>query len=119
MVRAVGWGWKWLLRALGQDWTRLRALRRGNVFRPGRGGVTPPRAIYDPIPTTPTPLAKPSTRARYCCGWCGSRRPAAQHSHTALARHGLDEKAVAAVSTWHFQPGTLNGQPVAVEVNVK
>jgi TonB family protein len=32
---------------------------------------------------------------------------------------GLDEKAIAAVSTWRFQPGTLDGQPVAVEVNVE
>ncbi|MGZ4732881.1 MAG: energy transducer TonB [Terriglobales bacterium] len=32
---------------------------------------------------------------------------------------GLDEKAIAAVSTWRFQPATLNGQPVAVEVNVQ
>ena len=30
---------------------------------------------------------------------------------------GLDEKAIAAVS--RFQPATLNGQPVAVEVNVQ
>jgi TonB-like protein len=32
---------------------------------------------------------------------------------------GLDEKAVAAVSTSRFQPATLNGQPVAVQVNVE
>lgn len=32
---------------------------------------------------------------------------------------GLDEKAIEAVSTWRFQPATLNGQPVAVEVNVE
>ena len=32
---------------------------------------------------------------------------------------GLDEKAIAAVSTWRFQPATLDGKPVAVEVNVQ
>jgi outer membrane biosynthesis protein TonB len=32
---------------------------------------------------------------------------------------GLDEKAIGAVSTWRFQPATLNGKPVAVEINVQ
>jgi TonB family protein len=32
---------------------------------------------------------------------------------------GLDEKAMAAVSTWRFKPGTLNGQPVATQINVE
>jgi TonB family protein len=27
---------------------------------------------------------------------------------------GMDEQAIAALSEWTFQPGTLNGQPVAV-----
>ena len=32
---------------------------------------------------------------------------------------GLDEKALDAVRLWRFQPATLNGQPVAVEINVE
>jgi periplasmic protein TonB len=32
---------------------------------------------------------------------------------------GLDEKAIAAVSRWRFQPATFNSQPVAVEINVE
>jgi periplasmic protein TonB len=32
---------------------------------------------------------------------------------------GLDEKAIAAVREWRFQPATLNGQPVAVQINVE
>jgi protein TonB len=32
---------------------------------------------------------------------------------------GLDEKALAAVSKWRFQPATLHGQPVAVQINVE
>jgi protein TonB len=28
--------------------------------------------------------------------------------------HGLDEKAIDAVEKWEFQPGTINGEPVAV-----
>ena len=32
---------------------------------------------------------------------------------------GLDEKALDAVRLWRFQRATLNGQPVAVEINVE
>lgn len=32
---------------------------------------------------------------------------------------GLDESAQATLKTWHFLPGTRNGEPVAVELNVE
>jgi TonB family protein len=32
---------------------------------------------------------------------------------------GLDEKAIAAVSQWHFNPGMKNGQPVAVRAQIE
>ena len=32
---------------------------------------------------------------------------------------GLDEQAVLAVEHWRFQPGTKNGQPVRVEINIE
>jgi periplasmic protein TonB len=32
---------------------------------------------------------------------------------------GLDEKALAAVQMWRFQPSTLNGRPVAVAIQVE
>ena len=32
---------------------------------------------------------------------------------------GLDEKAIAAVRMWRFEPARKNGQPVAVQVNVE
>jgi protein TonB len=32
---------------------------------------------------------------------------------------GLDEKAMAAVSKWRFQPATLDGKPVATQINVE
>lgn len=31
---------------------------------------------------------------------------------------GLDEKALEAVRTWRFEPGKMNGRPVAVKMNV-
>jgi TonB family protein len=33
--------------------------------------------------------------------------------------HGLDQKAIEAVSKWRFRPGTKDGKPVPVEVNVE
>jgi TonB family protein len=35
------------------------------------------------------------------------------------AGHGLDEKAVQAVSKWRFKPATKDGQPVPVQINVE
>jgi len=32
---------------------------------------------------------------------------------------GLDEKAIAAVNKWRFQPATLDGRPVAVRISVE
>jgi protein TonB len=92
----------------------------GNVFRPGRGGVTQPRPIYDPDPD----YSDAARKARYQGSvllWLvvgPEGRPHNIRIQRSLGM-GLDEKALAAVSTWRFQPATLNGQPVAVEVNVE
>jgi periplasmic protein TonB len=32
---------------------------------------------------------------------------------------GLDEKAIAAVRQWKFEPAMLDGRPVAVQVNIE
>jgi TonB family protein len=32
---------------------------------------------------------------------------------------GLDEKAMEAVTTWHFKPGTKDGEPVTVAANIE
>lgn len=35
------------------------------------------------------------------------------------AGHGLDEKAIEAVSQWRFEPGAKDGEPVPVEIRVE
>jgi TonB family protein len=35
------------------------------------------------------------------------------------AGEGLDEKALEAVAAWKFEPATLQGEPVAVRLNVE
>jgi protein TonB len=92
----------------------------GNVFRPGRGGVIQPRAIYDPDPDYSDAARKAKYQGSVLL-WLvvdPEGRPRNIRIRRSLGM-GLDEKAVAAVSTWRFQPATLNGQPVAVEVNVE
>ena len=34
-------------------------------------------------------------------------------------RNGLDDEAVAAASKWRFEPGTKDGQPVAMAVTIE
>jgi periplasmic protein TonB len=92
----------------------------GPVYRPGVAGVTLPRAIYDPDPEY-------SEEARHnrCQGSVvlflivdAQGQPRAIRLQRSLGM-GLDEKAMAAVSKWRFQPATLHGQPVATQINVE
>jgi protein TonB len=92
----------------------------GNVFRPGVGGVTQPRPIYDPDPD----YSEAARKAKYQGSvvlWLVVGVDGLPHNirvQRSLGM-GLDEKALAAVSTWRFQPAMLSGQPVAVEINVQ
>jgi protein TonB len=92
----------------------------GNVFWPGKGGVTAPRPIYDPDPEYSDAARKAKFQGSVLL-WLvvGSNgRPRDLRVQRSLGM-GLDEKALAAVSQWRFQPATLNGQPVAVQINVE
>lgn len=91
----------------------------GGPYTIGRG-VTAPHAIYDPEPE----YSEEARKAKYQ-GIAvlqvvidADGRP----RDVRIARSagmGLDEKAIEAVRQWRFQPGTLNGKPVAVVVNVE
>ena len=82
--------------------------------------MTQPRPIYDPDPD----YSDAARKARYQGSvllWLvvgPEGRPHNIRIQRSLGM-GLDEKAISAVNTWRFQPATLNGQPVAVEVNVE
>jgi TonB family protein len=92
----------------------------GSIYRPGVAGVTLPRAIYDPDPEY-------SDEARHN-KYQGSvvlflvvdaqGQPRDIRLQRSLGM-GLDEKAMAAVSKWRFQPATLDGKPVATQINVE
>jgi protein TonB len=91
-----------------------------NVFRPGIGGVTQPRPLYEPDPDYSDAARKAKYQGSVLL-WLVVGADGLPH-HVQVQRSlgmGLDEKAIAAVSTWRFQPATLDGKPVAVAVSVQ
>jgi len=91
----------------------------GGVFRVG-GGVSAPRAIYQPDPE----YSEEARKAKYqgvvvlACVIGPDGRP----RDIRIVRNlglGLDEKAIEAVKTWRFEPAKKDNQPVAVIVNVE
>lgn len=91
----------------------------GGVFHVG-GGVSAPRAIYDPEPE----YSEEARKAKYqgtvvlllIVGPDGHPRDI--HVARSLGL-GLDEKAVETVKTWKFEPAMKDGKPVAVQINVE
>lgn len=91
----------------------------GGVFRVG-GGVSPPRAIYNPEPE----FSEEARKAKYQ-GVCTlglivgtDGRPSNIHVLSSLGM-GLDEKAIEAVKNWKFEPAMKDGHPVRVEIAVE
>ncbi len=91
----------------------------GGAYRVG-GGVSAPRAIYQPDPE----YSEEARKAK----WQGTVvlwvviGPDGKTRDIKIVRSlgmGLDEKAIEAVRTWRFEPGKKDGQPVAVQVNVE
>jgi TonB family protein len=91
----------------------------GGVFRMG-SGATPPRAIYSPEPE----FSEEARKAKYQ-GVCtlgvivdAQGRPTNIRVLSSLGM-GLDEKAIAAVKTWRFEPAMKDGHAVRFEIAVE
>ena len=84
------------------------------------GGVSAPRALYAPDPE----YSEEARKAKYqgtvvlwvVVGPDGKPRDIRVQRSLGL---GLDEKAVEAVRQWKFEPAKMNGNPVAVQINVE
>ena len=91
----------------------------GGIYRPG-GGVSAPELIYGPDPE----YSEEARKAKYqgtlvlwlVVGTDGRARDIRVLRSLGM---GLDEKAIAAVRVWKFEPGRRNGAAVAVQVNVE
>jgi protein TonB len=92
----------------------------GTAYRAGRNGVTAPRVIYSPEPE----FSEEARKIKYqgmvtleiVVGTDG--RPRNLRIERSLGM-GLDEKALEAVRTWRFEPGTKDGHPVSVQMNIE
>jgi TonB family protein len=91
----------------------------GGIFHVG-GGVSPPRAIYEPEPE----FSEEARKAKYQ-GVCTlglivgtDGRPTNIRVLNSLGM-GLDEKAIETVKTWKFEPAMKDGHPVRVEIAVE
>jgi periplasmic protein TonB len=84
------------------------------------GGVSPPRAIYHPEPE----YSEEARRVHFqgVVSLLIVVEPDGRASHLRVMRSlgmGLDEKALEAVRTWRFEPGTKEGRPVPVLMEVE
>jgi periplasmic protein TonB len=90
------------------------------VFPAGRHGVTVPQVIFNPEPSFSEEARKSKTQGTVTLlvvvGKDG--RPYDIRVRQSLGM-GLDEKAIEAVNRWRFRPATLNGQPVATQIEVE
>ena len=91
----------------------------GGAYRPG-GGVTAPRAIYQPEPEYSDEARKAKFQGSVLL-WLVVG-PDGRPRDVKIVRSvgmGLDEKALETVRTWRFEPGRKDGIPVAVQVHVE
>lgn len=91
----------------------------GGAYHVG-GGVRAPRPIFSPEPEFSDEARKNKWQGnvvlRVIVGSDGKTHEVAVLHSLGM---GLDEKAVEAVRTWRFEPGTKDGSPVPVEINVE
>jgi len=91
----------------------------GDAYRVG-GGVTAPRAIFDPDPE----YSEEARQAKYqgtVFLWVviGADGRAKEIRVQRSLGMGLDEKAIEAVREWRFEPGRMAGVPVPVQVTIE
>ena len=100
----------------------------GSGFNRGAGGgvltldgdIVAPRPIYDPEPEYSEEARKVKQQGTVILSLIVDAQGRPRNIHIARALGmGLDEKAVEAVSKWKFNPGTKDGKPVAVKINVE
>ena len=103
--------------AMNQFQGKVGAPDDPSVFRLGVPGVKPPRITYSPEPSLTE-----AARSHHFQGVVGLNcvvDPTGKVQKVDIVNPlgmGLDDAAVETVRAWRFQPGTKDGQPVAVAI---
>ena len=89
------------------------------VYRPGQG-VTAPKATYSPQPEYTDKARKQKINGTVVLTMVVTEEGKVRDVKvTKSLDRGLDKQAIAAVSTWKFEPGMKDGKPVAVQLPVE
>ena len=89
------------------------------VYAPGNGVSLP--VVVKEVPPEYTQEAKDARIEGTCCSnvWCWRmERSATSRETVARFKLGLDQEAVS-MKQWQFRPGTKDGKPVAVRVQIE
>jgi len=88
-------------------------IARGFLFLLGLGAAAQP-PVFRPGPDVTAPFVVAKAKPEY-----SEEARIAKLEGSVLLGLGLDEKAVENVRAWQFKPGTRDGNPVAVQVNLE
>lgn len=102
-----------------EDQPKVEPPQESRPYRVG-GGVTAPKALHAPDPSY-SEVARKAKHQGIVVLWL-IVGPDGRAHNIRLVRAlglGLDERAVAAVEGWRFDPARKDGQPVAVQINVE
>jgi TonB family protein len=84
------------------------------------GCITAPRAIYAPNPEYPNQERKAGHEGTVVLWLVVGPEGVPREIRVArLLSHEFDEAAMNAVKNWKFSPATKDGEPVAVQINVR
>jgi protein TonB len=101
--------------ALAQD---RPAKSSDTVYEVGNG-VTAPRPVYSPNPEYVDKARREKITGNVTLSMTVTAEGKVRDLKiTKGLDKGLDKQALAAVSTWRFEPATKDGKPVAVHINV-
>ena len=95
-------------------------VQAAQIHKPGEPGLTPPKVAskVEPQYTKEARQAKIQGATALTLVVNEKGRPESIRVKTSLDA-GLDQKAIAAVKQWKFEPARIKGKPVSIEANIQ
>jgi TonB family protein len=88
------------------------------VYNVGNG-VTPPKPVFMPNPEYTDNARKKKINGTVLVAMIVTQEGTVRDAKVVKSlEKGLDQQALATVSTWKFEPATKDGKPVAVHLNI-